>query len=193
MAVVNYNQSNAVVFKNATGMTITPYVRNQATGAWELGENEYDISEIMADTVSIEPEDNEVNSIDAEFRDTPLIQSISLGAVNFTCTCIDMQNGIMKNIFGWEEANDSVFAPTSYKEMFAAIKVTFADAPTIALPFVQMNSKAVISTLKTGTAQGTISGTANLGSITISNSAKNTTWAFIKRGTTFTMGAVASA
>lgn len=93
--------TGVITLSNAIGMEITPYVSND--GVLELGDTTYDITEIVADTVSITPDDNEVNTVDAEFRDTPLFENVTLGQVQFAATCTDFQNDMMKAIFGWTE------------------------------------------------------------------------------------------
>ena len=93
--------TGVITLSNAIGMLLIPYTDNN--GVLTPGDDIYDITEIVADTVSITPDDNEVNTTDAEFRDTPLFENVTLGKVQFAATCTDFQNEMMKAIFGWEE------------------------------------------------------------------------------------------
>lgn len=174
--------TNVRTFSNAIGMTIQPYSDNDT-----LGDTIYDVTEIVADTVSIEPDDNEVNTVDAEFRDTPLFENVTLGQVQFAATCVDFQNAMMKAIFGWSESGTGVFAPTSYTDLYAAIVVKFTNAD-IVLPKVKMNSKAVIGTLKTGYGEGQLAGTAYAGYVKVGDAnAVQTTWGIVPSGTSYTI------
>lgn len=184
--------TGVITLSNAIGMEITPYVSNN--GVLELGDTTYDITEIVADTVSITPDDNEVNTVDAEFRDTPLFENVTLGQVQFAATCTDFQNDMMKAIFGWDEVTQgtgqnvkkAVIAPLNYEELYAAIVVRFANRHVV-LPKVKMNSKAVLATLKTGYGEGQLAGTAYAGYVSFDAAAsdptkantKQTTWGFI--------------
>lgn len=149
-----------IIFKNAKSVLFTPY-----TDADTVGSTTYDVTSIVADTLSFTPDDNTSNSKDSEFKDEPLFENITLGKVQFAATCIDFQNDVMKALFGWSEENTSeggksVFAPTAYKELYSKIEVRFDDdTPIVVAPKVKLNSKAVISTLSTGSAEGQLAGT----------------------------------
>lgn len=174
MAIVR-TSSGQVMLYNANHLFVTPYFKDN-NGNWVLPSSEtdathstYDIAAIVADTISIEQDDNDVQSKDWEFGDTPVLENITLGKINFSATCIDFQNRILKDIFGWSYmsgdnngSTNGVFAPSQYSDMYVAIAITFADAnsPVVVLPKVKLNAKTVISTLKTGSAEGQISGTA---------------------------------
>lgn len=126
----------------------------------------YDITAIMADTVSIEQDDPETNDIASEFSDTPLDTNTTLGKYNFSATCIDFQNTIMKEFLGWKEvslsttgtASPAIAAQNAYEDMYAEIVIGFSNA-IVVLPKVHLNSKAVFSSLKSGAAEAQIAGT----------------------------------
>lgn len=149
--------SGQVILTNASHLYMTPYV-----GADTVGGTTYDVVSIVGDTISIEQDDPDTNEIAWEFGDTPLMQSITLGNVNFAATCIDMQSTILEKLFGWTKNANGVFAPTAYTDLYCAILITFHDAnlPMVIMPKVKISSKAVIQSLKTGTAEAQLSGTA---------------------------------
>lgn len=121
----------------------------------------YDISDIVADTIAIEQDDNNVSSIESEFTDVPLFENVDLGKYNFGATCIDTQNPILSTIYGWTigtSTDTGAYAPTGYKRRYAAIVVGFDNA-FVVCPKVRLDSKLVIGTLKTGSAESQIAGT----------------------------------
>lgn len=160
MSVTKLN-TGKVVLSNADYLYITPYTDEDT-----IGTTTYDVTEIVADSLSFTPDDNTINSKDSEFTDTPLFENVLLGKVQFAANCTDLQNTVMKEIMGWSEevvgATDvkGVFAPTSYKDLWIKIEVGFNNSSKIVVaPKVKLNSKAVISTLKTGSAEGQLAGT----------------------------------
>ena len=90
MAVTTLN-SGKVVFSKSTQILLTPY-----TDVDTIGSTSYDLVDILADSLSFTPDDNTINSKDAEFRDEPLFENIMLGKIQFAATSTDMQNTIMK-------------------------------------------------------------------------------------------------
>ena len=144
------------VFTNLKAILFTPWTSESA-----IGETTYDLVNIVGDTTSVEQADNNVNEIEHEFSSEPLYENITLGKKSFTCDCIDFQNDVLKNLFGWEttEGGDA-FAPITYKDLFCKIEMQFNSTNDIVvLPKVKMNSKVVLSTMKSNVSKGTISGT----------------------------------
>lgn len=144
------------VFTNLKAILFTPWTSESA-----VGETTYDLVNIVGDTTSVEQADNNVNEIEHEFSSEPLYENITLGKKSFTCDCIDFQNDVLKNLFGWEttEGGDA-FAPITYKDLFCKIEMQFNSTNDIVvLPKVKMNSKVVLSTMKSNVSKGTISGT----------------------------------
>lgn len=144
------------VFTNLKAILFTPWTSESA-----IGETTYDLVNIVGDTTSVEQADNNVNEIEHEFSSEPLYENITLGKKSFTCDCIDFQNDVLKNLFGWEttEGGDA-FAPITYKDLFCKIEMQFNSTNDIVvLPKVKMNSKVVLSSMKSNVSKGTISGT----------------------------------
>ena len=144
------------VFTNLKSILFTPY-----TDESNIGETTYDLVNIVGDTTSVEQADNDVQTIEHEFSSSPLYESVTFGDKTFTCECIDFQNDVLKNLFGWvtEEGGDA-FAPLDYKDLYCKVEMQFNSTKDIVvLPKLKMNSKAVLSSLKTDASRGTISGT----------------------------------
>lgn len=144
------------VFTNLKAILFTPW-----TNESQIGETTYDLVNIVGDTTSVEQADNNVNEIEHEFSSEPLYENITLGKKSFTCDCIDFQNDVLKNLFGWvtTEGGDA-FAPITYKDLFCKIEMQFNSTNDIVvLPKVKMNSKVVLSSMKSNVSKGTISGT----------------------------------
>ena len=144
------------VFANLKSILFTPWTSDST-----LGTDTYDLISIVEDSTQVEQADNTVNSIGHEFSSTPLYENVTLGAKTFTCECIDFQNDVLKNLMGWtvEEGGDA-FAPIAYKDLYCKIELQFnSTEDVVCLPKVKLNSKAILSTMKTDASRGTISGT----------------------------------
>lgn len=157
MAEIKKTDTGRIVLANAEYVHVTPYVDEDT-----LGTQTYDIVDIVGDTLSFTPDDNTINAKEGEFKDDPLFENVILGKYQFAATCIDFQNTVMTAIYGWEEDVDgNVYAPAGYKDKYALIEVGFRNEDRIVVaPKVKLNSKATIGTLKTGTGEGMIAGTA---------------------------------
>lgn len=144
------------VFSNLKYIYFTPW-----TDESTIGETTYDLVNIVGDTTSSEQDENEVNELAHEFSNEPLYENINLGKKNFTTECIDFQNDVLKNLFGWktdEEGNS--FAPLTYKDLYCKVEMGFNSTDDIiVLPKVKLNSRAVIASMKTDAARGNITGT----------------------------------
>lgn len=144
------------VFTNLKSLKFTPWT-DDAT----LGSDTYDLVNIVGDTTQVEQADNDVSTIEHEFSSSPLYETVTLGDKTFSCECIDFQNPVMKNMMGWEvtESGDA-FAPLDYKDLYCKVEMEFNSTDDIVvLPKVKMNSKAMLSSMKTDVSRGTISGT----------------------------------
>ena len=144
------------VFSNLSSIIFTPWTDEDT-----LGTTDYDLANIVGDSTSVEQDDNEVNEIASEFSSEPLYENISLGKKNFSCECIDFQNDVLKTLFGWitSETGDAI-APDKYKDIYCKIEMHFNSSEDIVvLPKVKLNSKAVLASMKTDAAKGTIAGT----------------------------------
>ena len=155
MAILK-TDTGRIVLANAEYVHITPWT-NEDT----IGTDTIDVTNIVGDTLSFTPDDNTVNAKESEFKDDPLFENIVLGKYQFAATCIDFQNTVMEKIFGWKKDNKGVYAPTGYKDLYATIEVGFRNEDVVVVaPKIKMNSKATIGTLKTGTGEGQLAGTA---------------------------------
>lgn len=183
MADLKVLDSGRIVLSNAAYLHVTPYTDEDTIGA-----ETYDIVNIVGDTLSFTPDDNTVNSKEWEFGDTPLFENITLGKIQFAATCIDFQNDVMKAIMGWSLSTDgtAMYAPKSYRDIYAVVEVGFHNEDVVVVvPKLKLNSKAVISTMKTGTAEGNLAGTAYNAALTTDKDATGaeTPMAILKTGT----------
>ena len=155
MAVIK-TDTGRIVLANAEYVHITPWTDEDT-----IGTDTIDVSNIVGDTLSFTPDDNTVNAKESEFKDDPLFENIVLGKYQFAATCIDFQNSVMEKIYGWKKDTKGVYAPTGYKDLYATIEVGFRNEDVVVVaPKIKMNSKATIGTLKTGTGEGMLAGTA---------------------------------
>lgn len=144
------------VFANLSAAYFTPW-ESEA----KLGTKTYDLVDIVADSTSVEQAENEINAIDHEFSGAPLFENIALGEKTFTTECIDLQNGVLKELFGWKtDENGNAFAPAGYKPLYCQIELHFNSTEDIlVLPKVLLNSRAVIASMKTDVSRANITGT----------------------------------
>ena len=172
---VNKLDSGRIVLSNAAYLHVTPYIDED-----NIGTVTYDIVNIVADTLSLTPDDNTVNAKEWEFGDTPLFENITLGKIQFAATCIDFQNEVLKHMFGWKELGGALVAPNSYRDLYAVVEIGFKNEDVkVVVPKLKLNSKAIISTLKTGTGEGTLAGTAYNANLKIGNVSESTPMAFV--------------
>lgn len=144
------------VFANLKYLYFTPWT-NEST----LGETTYDLVNIVGDTTTVEQAENNINSLEHEFSNEPLYENITLGEKSFTTECIDFQNTVLKELFGWKtDEAGSALAPTTYKDLYCKIEMGFnSTEDVLVLPKVKLNSRAVIASMKTDASRGNITGT----------------------------------
>lgn len=145
------------VFANLKALLFRPW-----TDESTLGDDIYDLVNIVGDTTSSEQEENEVNEIAHEFSAEPLYENVNLGSKSFTTECIDFQNPVLKALFGWtvDEETGDAFAPLTYKPLYCAIEMRFnSTEDIIVFPKVKLNSRAVIASMKTDVSRANITGT----------------------------------
>jgi hypothetical protein len=147
-------------FTNLKYLYFTPWVEGE-DGKEELGATTYNLVSIVADSTSVEQDDNETSAIDHEFSAEPLDETITLGAKTFTTECIDFQNPVLKALFGWEtDDNGNAFAPIAYKPLYVCVEMGFNSTnDVVVLPKIKMNSKAVLASMKTDMSRANITGT----------------------------------
>ena len=166
------------VFSNLKYIYFTPWADES-----RLGENTYDLVNIVGDTTSSEQDENEVNEIAHEFSSEPLYENVNLGKKNFSTECIDFQNDVLKELFGWTiDANGNAMAPITYKPLYCKIEMGFnSTEDIIVLPKVKLNSRAVIASMKTDAAKGNITGTCYSAFVTAGGLTKETDMAVISK------------
>lgn len=147
--------ANRRVFSNLKYLYFTPW-----TDESTIGDTTYDLVNIVGDTTSSEQDENEVNELPHEFSNEPLYENINLGKKNFTTECIDFQNNVLKELFGWTIDGDNAYAPITYTDLYCQIEIGFNSTnDIIVLPKVKLNSRAVIASMKTDAARANITGT----------------------------------
>lgn len=164
MSLIKTN-ANHTVFKDAESMLVMPYVYNSTLKDYILGSDIYDLSAIIGDSIVIEQSEGNTTTKENEFVASPLLQNASGSKYGFTAQILDLQNAVLKSIFGalTVSGNEGVAAfSDDFVTLYALIRIRFADStlPDVILPKVQMNSKLFIQQLHTRAGQGNIVGTA---------------------------------
>lgn len=169
--------SGRTVFTGLKYMYITPWVTQTDGTGLELNTDTYEIVNIVGDSTSLEQEDNDVQEVEHEFSSTPLYEAVTLGKKTFTAECADYQEKVLVNLFGWEsgevtegEESDVQYAPTGYKEFYAAIELGFNSTDkVVVLPKVRLDSKVALASMKTDISRATITGSCYEAYLTIGN------------------------
>lgn len=157
--------------RKAESMMLVPYVYDDTDGVedYVLGSDVYDISAVIGDSMVLEQKDGEVEEKFNEFVQSPIVRNVTAGAYDFTAQCIDLQDKVLRALFGAYTAsgtngvvNGVAALPDDYQLQYAMIRIRFHDTnlSDVILPKVQMNSKLLLQQMKTRESQGNVSGTA---------------------------------
>lgn len=152
------------ILKNAESMMVVPYVYDSTVGDYVLGEDVYDISAVIGDSIVIEQSEGNTETKYNEFVGSPLLECVSGGKVALTAQCVDFQDAVLKSLFGAMVSESGVAALNDdYVLIYALIRVRFKDEslPDVILPKAQLNSRLFIQQLKTRSGQGNIAATAH--------------------------------
>lgn len=144
-------------FQDPIAMFVTPYAYD-ANMNLNLGENTYDIHDIVGDTISLTQDDPEKTEIPWEFGDDPLDTNVKAGAKNFTCQCLDFQDAVLQSMFGCKKVGTATVWPTGYEDLYVYIRVVFQNFDLV-MPYVKMDAKTTLENMRTDIARGELSGT----------------------------------
>ena len=150
---VTETDTTAIKLGGVSQIILTPYTDGSK------GSTSYSLDNIVADTTSITQEEPTTNTVDCETRDEPIFENITLGRYTFSAESGDIQDIVLTNCFGFVKgASGSLYAPSTYKEIWAEIEVVFGDKGSLVCPKVKMSGNIDASSLKTGMVRGVISG-----------------------------------
>lgn len=167
---VTATDTTAIKLGGVTQIILTPYTDGTK------GSTSYSLDNIVADTTSITQEEPTTNTVDCETRDEPIFENITLGRYTFSAESGDIQDIVLTNCFGFVKgASGSLYAPSTYKEIWAEIEVVFGDKGSLVCPKVKMSGNIDASSLKTGMVRGVISGSCYSVSITAEASGQGST------------------
>ena len=164
MSLIQTN-TGRTVFKNAESIMFVPYVYDNAAEDYILGNDIYDVTAIIGDSITVEQSEGSSVRKDNEFIANPLLEIYSGVKYGFAAQCIDLQNSVLKSIFGAMTISGTGGAAAfldDYVLAYALVRIRFRETnlPDVILPKVQLNSKLFINQLKTRVSQGNIAGTA---------------------------------
>lgn len=179
-------------YSKPTGVIFVPW-----TDGNTLGSTGYDIKSIVGDTVSVTQDDADRSEIPAEFRDTPLDETITLGDATMTMECLDFDDDMLVALFGCTKINAGtaqapkyvVAFPDSYQELYCLVQLEFGDKAVV-FPKVKMDSKAVFENLRSDIARGQLSGTINVADVTIGETEISTPRLHVPGGVVYSIGDV---
>lgn len=143
--------TTAIKLGGCTAILLTPYEGNAK------GSTTYSLDNIVADTTAITQEEATSNTVECETRDEPIFENITLGSYTFTAESGDIQDIILEKCFGFSKGTSgSLYAPATYKEVWAEIEVVFGEKGSLVCPKAKISGNIDASTLKTGMVRGII-------------------------------------
>ena len=180
--------TNQLRLSKPTGIVFFPYVRNGV-----LCGDGFDIHDIVGDTYSGTQDDPDETEIPHEFSDSPLDLSVTLGTETITMQCLDFQDDILKELYGWDTTTASGFAvaPAQYKDLNCLVILQFGtQGVNVVMPNVKMNSKSILENLRSDIARGEIGGTLLSSSVILDENPTpvETPKMFVKNGHSITIG-----
>lgn len=166
MAKKNYStDGTAIKLSKVAAILATPWTN--ASGTWVKGDDTYRFDNVLKDSTSITQDDAETNNIENEVSDAPILTNTTLGNWNFASTIEDVQKTLLKEFCGYTLGVDTnvtkVYAPSSYKEVYAEIAVLLKNGSqyvAFILPKVQLNSKMLLESLSSNMAGFSLAGIA---------------------------------
>lgn len=126
----------------------------------------YILEDVIEDTTSVSQDDNDVNDIECETSDSPIISIVKMGKFQLAAEVADTQEDLIVAMMGYKASADGkkVFAPAQYKKKYARFDIVFEDAEgnmtAFVLPRVQLNSKLMLESLNSNVGRIGIAGTA---------------------------------
>lgn len=164
-----------VVLTNLKYMKVIPYTDDSGD---TLGTKSFTFDTLLADSVSVQQDDNTVNSRDSETKDEPALENTILGKYQVAATSLDVQDKILEAMMSWVVGTTDTtvsYAPTSYIPKWCMIIFAFNSTDKcFVAPKVKLNSKIVIASLKTSSGEVQIAGTAYAGKLTIDSTTVET-------------------
>lgn len=172
-----------VVLTNLKYMKVIPYTDDSGD---TLGTESFTFDTLLADSVSVQQDDNTVNSRDSETKDEPALENTVLGKYQIAATSLDVQDKILEAMMSWVVGSTDTtvaYAPTAYKPKWCMIIFAFNSTDKcFVAPKVKLNSKIVIASLKTSSGELQIAGTAYAGKLTIDSTSVETPLASVPDG-----------
>lgn len=186
MAIKKVNTDQLRLSK-PTGIVFFPYVRNGV-----LRGDGFDIHDIVGDTYSGTQDDPDETEISHEFSDSPLDLSVTLGTETITMQCLDFQDDILKELYGWDTSvTGFAVAPAQYKDLNCLVILQFGtQGVNVVMPNVKMNSKSLLENLRSDIARGELGGTLLSASVTLDDESTpiDTLKMFVKNGHSIRIG-----
>lgn len=173
----NALDKNKIMLYGLTELMLIPYDGDA------LGTKSFTFDTLLADSVSLQQDENTTNQRDCETKSEPAIKNVTLGSWQFAATSLDLQGEILANFGGWvagETDTDVYLAPSAYKTLYAMAIMKFGSSDMcVVCPKIQIDARATLASLKTSSGECAISGTAIEGEITVDSGKKKATVAFV--------------
>lgn len=161
MPIVKTNTGRRLI-KGARHLFVLPYV-DGPSGTPELGQDLYDLSAIVGDSIALEQGEGDGTSKENEFTNEPLVKNVYSGEWTFSAQCLDLQNAVLRALFSayTHDSSGAAALRPDYETLYALVMVRFAgeNVPDMWLPKVLLNSSMQVRETKSRGSQGAVSGT----------------------------------
>jgi hypothetical protein len=121
---------------------------------------------VVADSLSINQDDADENTVDCETSDAPILDDYTAGDYKVDLNNASLDASFLTGVMGWQTLYNSekkgagYAAPQTFDTRYIALQVKFSDKKYVFLPKIAISPKCVFESLKTNVAYGTLSGTA---------------------------------
>jgi hypothetical protein len=121
---------------------------------------------VVADSLSINQDDADENTVDCETSDAPILDDYTAGDYKVDLNNASLDADFLTGVMGWQTLYNSskekvgYAAPQTFDTRYIALQVKFSDKKYLFLPKIAISPKCVFESLKTNVAYGTLSGTA---------------------------------
>jgi hypothetical protein len=121
---------------------------------------------VVADSLTINQDDADENTVDCETSDAPILDDYTAGDYKVDLNNASLDADFLQKVMGWVALYTSdgkasgYAAPQTFDTRYIALQIKFTDTKYVFLPKIAISPKCTFESLKTNVAYGTLSGTA---------------------------------
>lgn len=188
MAVINTGDS-AKKFIKPKYIVATMFTGSETDETAPLGDV-YVLQDVIRDTTTLSPDENESTDIECETSDNPIMSAVTLGSYQFAAEVADTQGDLLKDLCGFEmSGSNTYYAPGAYSPKYAQMAIVMEDynKPGELTAFVcakvQLNSRMLLESMNSNPARIALAGTGQNITVTVNGNTIQTPF-FVTEGYT---------